>query len=187
MDATVGRETDALTLFAALSETPYRHDFYQTLRRLECLFDSKPRWGHSRRPVDDAVRFGQQPELSFAPAPLSAFETGRDGRPPRLSGAALRAARSQRPVAVAPHRIRARSAVPGRRPDAQPLPRSVPSPLPDAVLSGVGPGTAARQPRSPEGRSVRRPISPRSWAWRPAPFAIAMRCRTSRSSSTSAR
>ena len=85
MDATVGRETDALTLFAALSETPYRHDFYQTLRRLECLFDSKPRWGHSRRPVDDAVRFGQQPELSFAPAPLSAFEIGRDGRPSRLS------------------------------------------------------------------------------------------------------
>ena len=95
MDATVGRETDTLTtagpegpalqaLFAALSESPYRHDFYQTLRRLECLFDSKPRWGHSRRPVDDGIRFGQQPELSFAPAPLSAFETGRDGRPSRL-------------------------------------------------------------------------------------------------------
>jgi type VI secretion system protein ImpH len=84
MDATVGRETDALTLFAALSEAPYRHDFYQTLRRLECLFDGKPRWGHARRPVDEAVRFGQEPELSFAPAPLSAFETGRDGRPSRL-------------------------------------------------------------------------------------------------------
>jgi type VI secretion system protein ImpH len=84
MDATVGHETDALTLFAALSESPYRHDFYQTLRRLECLFDGKPRWGQARRPVDEAVRFGQEPELSFAPAPLSSFETGGDGRPPRL-------------------------------------------------------------------------------------------------------
>jgi len=69
MDATVGRETDTLTLFAALSETPYRHDFYQTLRRLECLFDSKPRWGHSRRPVDDAVRFGQKIRIVIGRAP----------------------------------------------------------------------------------------------------------------------
>jgi type VI secretion system protein ImpH len=95
MDATVGRETDALTtagpegaaiqgLFAALAEAPYRHDFYQTLRRLECVFANKPRWGHARRPVDEAIRFGQQPELSFAPAPLSAFETGHEGRPSRL-------------------------------------------------------------------------------------------------------
>jgi type VI secretion system protein ImpH len=84
MGATVGRETDALTLFAALQETPYSYDFYQTLRRLECLFDQKPRWGHARRPADEAVRFGQEPELSFAPAPLSSFQPGRDGRPPQL-------------------------------------------------------------------------------------------------------
>lgn len=81
MGATVGRETDALTLFAALSESPHSYDFYQTLRRLECLFDNKPRWGHARRPSDEAVRFGQEPELSFAPAPLASFKTGRDGRP----------------------------------------------------------------------------------------------------------
>ena len=84
MGATVGRETDTLTLFAALSEAPYSYDFYQTLRRLECLFDPKPRWGHARRPVDEAVRFGQEPDLTFAPAPLASFQPGRDGRPPQL-------------------------------------------------------------------------------------------------------
>jgi type VI secretion system protein ImpH len=84
MGATVGRETDALALFAALAETPYSFDFYQTLRRLECLFEPKPRWGHARRPADEPVRFGQEPELSFAPAPLASFQPGREGRPPQL-------------------------------------------------------------------------------------------------------
>jgi len=83
MGATVGREADALTLFAALSESPYRYDFYQTLRRLECLFDGKPRWGHARRPSDEAVRLGQEPELSFAPAPLASFQLGHERRPPQ--------------------------------------------------------------------------------------------------------
>jgi len=84
MGATVGREADALTLFAALSESPHSYDFYQTLRRLECLFATKPRWGHARRPADEAIRFGQEPELSFAPAPLASFRSGRDGGPPQL-------------------------------------------------------------------------------------------------------
>lgn len=77
----MGRETDAVALFARLAEAPYSFDFYQTLRRLECLFDENPRWGYARRPADEAVRFGQDPELTFAPAPLSAFKTGSDGRP----------------------------------------------------------------------------------------------------------
>ena len=84
MGATVGRETDALRLLASLAEAPYRHDFYQTLRRLECVYDSKPRWGEGRRPIDEPVRFGQDPDLSFAPSPLSSFERGSAGRPPRL-------------------------------------------------------------------------------------------------------
>jgi type VI secretion system protein ImpH len=79
----MGRETDALAFFAALAEAPYRYDFYQTLRRLECLHDSKPRWGEALRPVDEPARLGQDPDLSFAPAPLASFETGH-GRPPRL-------------------------------------------------------------------------------------------------------
>jgi type VI secretion system protein ImpH len=101
--ATVGRETDALrdaeafrqtrrnaveasrqALFASLADAPYRHDFYQTLRRLECLHDPKPRWGKARRPVDEPIRLGQDPDLSFAPAPLASFDRGTGGRPPRL-------------------------------------------------------------------------------------------------------
>jgi type VI secretion system protein ImpH len=34
--------------------------------------------------VDDPVRLGQDPDLSFAPAPLASFDQGREGRPPRL-------------------------------------------------------------------------------------------------------
>jgi type VI secretion system protein ImpH len=85
MDATMGREADALTFCAALAETPYRYDFYQTLRRLECIYDTKPRWGEARRPVDEPVRFAQNPDLAFAPAPLASFEPGNGGRPPRLA------------------------------------------------------------------------------------------------------
>src|SRR6476661_870390 len=83
MGAAVGRETDALTFFAALAEAPYSYDFYQTLRRLECLFDRSPRWGEALRPIDEPVRLGQDPDLSFAPAPLASFGA-QDGKPPRL-------------------------------------------------------------------------------------------------------
>lgn len=84
MGAAVGREADALTFFAALAEAPHRFDFYQTLRRLECLHDGMPRWGRARRPVDEPVRLGQEPDLAFAPAPLASFEPGKSGAPARL-------------------------------------------------------------------------------------------------------
>jgi type VI secretion system protein ImpH len=82
MGATVGREADALAFFSELAAAPYRYDFYQTLRRLECLHDQQPRWGRALRPVDEAVRLGQDPDLSFAPAALASFDTR--GRTPRL-------------------------------------------------------------------------------------------------------
>lgn len=84
MDAALGRETDALTFLAALAESPHRHDFYQTLRRLECLHAEKPRWGRALRPADESVRLGQDPDLSFAPAPLASFEPASEGKVPRL-------------------------------------------------------------------------------------------------------
>jgi type VI secretion system protein ImpH len=80
----VGREADALAFFHALAAAPYRYDFYETLRRVECLYDPKPRWGRSRRPADDPVRLGQDPDLSFAPSPLASFDASTAGRPPRL-------------------------------------------------------------------------------------------------------
>ena len=84
MDAKLGHETDALTFLLDVAKEPYRYDFYQTLRRLECLYDQKPRWGTALRPVDEPVRLGQDPDLSFAPAPLASLEFGKDGAPPRL-------------------------------------------------------------------------------------------------------
>jgi type VI secretion system protein ImpH len=84
MDAKLGHETDALSFLAELAREPYRYDFYQTMRRLECLYDHKPRWGAALRPVDEPVRLGQDPDLAFAPSPLASLEFGRDGAPPRL-------------------------------------------------------------------------------------------------------
>jgi type VI secretion system protein ImpH len=76
--------TDALALLTALQAAPYKYDFYQAMRRIECAYRDKPRLGQSVHPADDAVRFGQEPSLAFAPSTLSAFKSGREGRPPRL-------------------------------------------------------------------------------------------------------
>ena len=84
MDAKLGHATDPLTFLAELAREPYRYDFYQTLRRMECLYAEKPRWGSALRPVDEPVRLGQDPDLAFAPAPLASLEFGKDGAPPRL-------------------------------------------------------------------------------------------------------
>src|SRR5207244_5118336 len=69
MGAAMGRETDTVkadtirantvAFLASLEATPYRYDFYQTLRRLECLYADKPRWGRALRPVDEPIRLGQ--------------------------------------------------------------------------------------------------------------------------------
>ena len=79
----MGRETDTLAFFAELAAAPYRYDFYQTLRQLECLHPDKPRWGQALRPIDEPVRLGQDPDLAFAPAPLASFEA-QAGKIPRL-------------------------------------------------------------------------------------------------------
>src|SRR3982751_966941 len=80
----MGREADFIAFGAALAAAPYRFDFYQTLRRLECLAEPRPRWGEARRPVEEPIRLGQEPELSFAPAPIASFGPGRRGMPSRL-------------------------------------------------------------------------------------------------------
>ncbi|MBS0394491.1 MAG: type VI secretion system baseplate subunit TssG, partial [Proteobacteria bacterium] len=64
---------------------PYAFDFYATLRRLECAFPDKPRWGRALRPADEPVRLGQEPSLSFAPAALAAFTPATEREPARLT------------------------------------------------------------------------------------------------------
>jgi type VI secretion system protein ImpH len=79
----MGRETDALEFLSSLAAAPYQYDFYQVLRRIECLYDDKPRLGRALRPIDEPIRLGQDPDMSFAPAPLASCDvTG--GQPPRL-------------------------------------------------------------------------------------------------------
>jgi type VI secretion system protein ImpH len=48
-------------------------NFYQALRLLENAHPDKPRIGASLRPRDDAVRFGQDPSLSFEPGAVAHF------------------------------------------------------------------------------------------------------------------
>ena len=68
MDAKLGHETDALTFLSDVAREPYRYDFYQTLRRLECLYDHKPRWGTALRPIDEPLRWART-RTSRSPRP----------------------------------------------------------------------------------------------------------------------
>jgi type VI secretion system protein ImpH len=83
MGATVGRETDAVAFLSAVAAAPYQYDFYQALRRIESLYADKPRLGRALRPIDEPIRLGQEPDLSFAPSPLASCEL-REGHPARL-------------------------------------------------------------------------------------------------------
>ncbi len=79
-------ETRALTLCRALEQEPYRFDFFEAVRRLECAYRDKPRVGRSARPIDEPVRLAQDATLAFAPSSLSSFRPGKDGHPSRLAG-----------------------------------------------------------------------------------------------------
>ena len=109
----MGREADALAFFAALAEAPYRYDFYQTLRRLECLYDDKPRWGEAppsgRR--TGAAGAGSGPVVRAGSARVV---RGRRRQAAAAPGEAVRPVRAQRAAAAAPHRVRARAAASSR-------------------------------------------------------------------------
>ena len=73
----MGRETDAVAFFAALAEAPYQLRLLPDAAPAGVPVHDKPRWGEALRPVDEPVRLGQDPDLSFAPAPLASFEPRR--------------------------------------------------------------------------------------------------------------
>lgn len=76
--------TDRLIFYRAIEARPYDYDFFQSLRRIECLNDDKPRLGRALRPADEPVRLGQDVSMSFAPAPIAKFHQGEGDRVPRL-------------------------------------------------------------------------------------------------------
>ncbi len=75
-------ETD--TLMERLCRDPYRFDFFQAVRRLECASDGRHNVGDSIRPAHDPVRFCQEPRLRFAPSTLSRFEPAEGSSPAHM-------------------------------------------------------------------------------------------------------
>lgn len=60
-------------------------EFFQIVRLLENAHPDKPRVGASLRPRDDAVRFGQDPSLSFEPGAVAGFTPARGEARARLA------------------------------------------------------------------------------------------------------
>jgi len=83
MDSKDGAKADSLT--RQLADAPYRFDFFQAVRRIECTRSDLPRIGHSQRPREDPVRFCQEASLAFAPSTIARYRSGSGGRPSRLS------------------------------------------------------------------------------------------------------
>lgn len=68
-----------------LQQRTTEYDFFAAMRRLECLYADKPRFGTAARPADEPLRIGQEPSLGFAPSPLASFTPPAEGRPGRLT------------------------------------------------------------------------------------------------------
>ena len=64
---------DPVALDAELERRAASMDFFQVLRLIENAHPALPRIGTSLRPRDDAVRFGQDPSLSFQPTALGHY------------------------------------------------------------------------------------------------------------------
>ncbi|MBB3293173.1 type VI secretion system protein ImpH [Mitsuaria sp. PDC51] len=68
-------------LFESVEATPWAHDFFALLRRIEGLTPDVPRLGRGLRPSQEAIRLGQEPELDFAPAALASLTRGQNPAP----------------------------------------------------------------------------------------------------------
>ncbi|QSI78989.1 type VI secretion system baseplate subunit TssG [Niveibacterium microcysteis] len=78
------RQASRDALLGAIAQAPWKHDFFQALRRLECLYPERPRWGAALKPAEEPIRLGQEPAMSFAPASLSALVRPSNAPTPRL-------------------------------------------------------------------------------------------------------
>lgn len=72
-----GRRDHLAQLRVRLEAEPWGFDFYAAVRALEALEPDRKRLGTSVRVGEDAVRFGQEPSLAFAPATVWKFEPSR--------------------------------------------------------------------------------------------------------------
>ena len=81
MDGSLRHAPDPVALIDALRADPSSFDWFDALRRVECVYADRPRLGRSVRPADDPVRLAHSPSLEFAPRSIDRVEVGSDGRP----------------------------------------------------------------------------------------------------------
>ena len=74
-----------LSRLYALEGSPQTHHLFQALRLIEAAYDTTPRLGRSRRPAQDPVRLGQEPELAFPTSTIARFALNEGRGPARLS------------------------------------------------------------------------------------------------------
>ena len=186
MGAAMGREADALSVLRRRWRR--RRTGSTSTRRCAgwsaCTIESR---AGGRRCVRSTSRcaWARSRTSSFAPAPLASFERPDGRRRACRCGCSACSGRTGRCRFTSPS-TRGAAAARGR-PDAQPLPRPLPSSLHRAVLPGLGAGAAdVNRDRAGDDRfaRVRRRV-PR--AWRRRRCAIATPCRIWRSCSTWAR
>jgi type VI secretion system protein ImpH len=77
---------DPVALEAALRDRPYEFEFFEAMRRLECAYPQRPRFGQSTKPAEDPVRLGHAASLEFPSRSIERFEPGAAGSPGRLHG-----------------------------------------------------------------------------------------------------
>lgn len=57
-----------------LADKPYRHDLFNTMRHIDALNPQQPKMGKAHLPLQEAMRFGQEPSMSFAPTTLASYQ-----------------------------------------------------------------------------------------------------------------
>jgi type VI secretion system protein ImpH len=86
MDRESRQAPDPVALEAALRASPEDYEFFEAMRRLECAYPERPRFGHSIKPAEDPVRLAHAAALEFASRSIARVEPGKDGRPARVVG-----------------------------------------------------------------------------------------------------
>jgi type VI secretion system protein ImpH len=80
MAAPAGKPIDPLIAMHELETQFASFEFYAALRRVECAYPTSPRLGKSARAVDEPIRLGQVPSLSFSPTMFTDAQRRSDGR-----------------------------------------------------------------------------------------------------------
>lgn len=71
------------------------------MRRLECEFANRPRWGEARLPAEEPLRIGQATSLGFHPSEIHGLDRGDGERPDRMRLAFFGVLGAQGPMPLA--------------------------------------------------------------------------------------